>query len=244
MTDPLLTVAHSRGRRGASYHLLTPPNRYPSRLAELPGATVVKLATPRTGTARFGQYLLDLGLDAGTRERIGLEHEHFLLGLDGAPSLDGEPLPAGAFAYAPPGHGLELAGPGHVIWLKRAYEPAKGHTTPDAIRGHRDELPSITTDSGIVRRELIDPEDAAFDFNMSLLAFPPGATLGKVEVHDEEHGLYMTAGGGIYHLDGDDHEVVAGDFVYMAPYCPQYFTPAGPETAEYLLYKDVYRDGF
>ena len=29
----------------------------------------------------------------------------------------------------------------------------------------------------------------------------------------------------------------------MAPYCPQGFA-AGPEGAEYLLYKDVWRDGF
>ena len=35
----------------------------------------------------------------------------------------------------------------------------------------------------------------------------------------------------------------AGDFIYMAPYCPQSFV-AGDEPAEYLLYKDVWRDGF
>ena len=53
----------------------------------------------------------------------------------------------------------------------------------------------------------------------------------------------MTAGGGRYHLDGSEHDVEAHDFIYMAPYCPQSFT-AGYEPAEYLLYKDVYRDGF
>jgi (S)-ureidoglycine aminohydrolase len=38
--------------------------------------------------------------------------------------------------------------------------------------------------------------------------------------------------------------VQAEDFIYMAPYCPQGFTagPGGP--AEYLLYKDTWRDGF
>jgi glyoxylate utilization-related uncharacterized protein len=34
------------------------------------------------------------------------------------------------------------------------------------------------------------------------------------------------------------------DFVYMAPYCPQGFTATGREPAEYLLCKDVWRDGF
>jgi (S)-ureidoglycine aminohydrolase len=34
------------------------------------------------------------------------------------------------------------------------------------------------------------------------------------------------------------------DFIYMAPYCPQSFTADDESPAEYLLYKDVYRDGF
>jgi (S)-ureidoglycine aminohydrolase len=79
---------------------------------------------------------------------------------------------------------------------------------------------------------------------MSLLAFDAGVGLAQVEIHDEEHGLYMTAGGGSYHLDGAEHDVSEGDFIYMAPYCPQSFTAADDTPAEYLLYKDVYRDGF
>jgi (S)-ureidoglycine aminohydrolase len=78
---------------------------------------------------------------------------------------------------------------------------------------------------------------------MSLLAFDAGIGLPFTEIHDEEHGLYMTAGGGTYLLDGDEHEVAADDFIYMPPYCPQGFTAAG-DGAEYLLYKDTWRDGF
>lgn len=243
MLRVVLTVSSSRGRRGPSYHVLTPPNRYPSRLAGFADTTVFKLATPRTGTARFGQYLLDVGPGGGGRG--GEEFEHFLLVLEGTVALDGAALPTGGYAYVPPQTGFDLAGgAAQVMWLKRRYEPASGLVPPGALRGTIEDLPTVTTDSGLVRRELLPTEDPAFDFAMSLLAFPPGATLGAVEVHDEEHGLYMTAGGGLYHLDGDDHEVVAGDFIYMAPYCPQFFTPAGSATAEYLLYKDVFRDGF
>jgi glyoxylate utilization-related uncharacterized protein len=64
-----------------------------------------------------------------------------------------------------------------------------------------------------------------------------------IEIHDEEHGLYMTSGGGLYHLGGDQHPVRRDDFIYMAPYCPQGFR-AGPDGGSYLLYTDVYRDGF
>jgi (S)-ureidoglycine aminohydrolase len=97
---------------------------------------------------------------------------------------------------------------------------------------------------GFTRRELLPVDDPAFDFAMSLLRFAPGVGLDKVEIHDEEHGLYMTQGGGIYLL-GDEHlEVTEGDFIYMAPYCPQSFTASGEGDAEYLLYKDTWRDGF
>jgi (S)-ureidoglycine aminohydrolase len=180
---------------------------------------------------------------------VGRGFEHFLLGLEGEPRLDGVPLVAGAFAYVPEGAGLTLvneatARPARVMWIKRRYEPVEGLPGPAGLRGHRDEIPAVTTAVALVRSELLPPDDPSYDFNMSLLAFPPGVTLGQVEVHDEEHGLYMTRGSGIYHLDGADHELVEGDFVYMAPYCPQSFAPTGPEIAEYLLYKDVFRDGF
>jgi (S)-ureidoglycine aminohydrolase len=246
----VLTVAQSRGRRGRGYHLLTPPNRYPSRLAGWQRTTVFKLATPRTGTARFGQYLLDLEDGGGSAGAVGMDFEHFVLTLSGEPTLDGQPLAAGCYAYRPQGHGLELAGtaagdePDRVMWIKRRYEPAPGVDAPAAITGRMDALAAITTASGVRRRELLPSDDPAFDFTISLMTFPVASSLGQVEVHDEEHGLYMTRGSGTYHLDGDSHEVAAGDFIYMGPYCPQFFRPHGAGEAEYLLYKDVFRDGF
>jgi len=78
---------------------------------------------------------------------------------------------------------------------------------------------------------------------MSIMRFEPNGALGVVEMHEEEHGLYMTAGGGTYLLDAAQLPVEHEDFIYMAPYCPQGFL-AGPQGAEYLLYKDVMRDGF
>jgi (S)-ureidoglycine aminohydrolase len=240
------TVSESRGRRRSSYHLLTPPNRYPSRLAGWHGATIFKLATPRTGTARFGQYLVEFEQDGGTDGAVDGGFEHFVLGLRGTALLSGQQLEEDGFAYVPPGAGIDLAsaGPASLMWIKRRYEPAPGLSAPEALRGHLDDQAPLVTDTGILRRELFPADDPAFDFAISLMTFPPGADLGQVEVHDEEHGLYMTQGAGCYHLDGDDNDVSAGDFIYMAPYCPQYFKPSGGGGAQYLLYKDVFRDGF
>jgi (S)-ureidoglycine aminohydrolase len=234
----------SRGIRRSSYTLVTPANHYPSRLPAFGDAPVVKLVTPRFAPSRIGEYLV--ALPAGTFP-LPAGFETFLYGLDGDASVDESPLGPGGFAYVPADSTYELrtgtAG-ARLLIVKRRYEPHPGLSAPSALSGHRDDEPFAGTDvPGFRRRELLPPGDPAFDFNMSLLAFDAGVGLGKVEVHDEEHGLYMTAGGGTYLLEADEHEVEAGDFIYMAPYCPQGFE-AGPAGAEYLLYKDVWRDGF
>jgi (S)-ureidoglycine aminohydrolase len=239
----------TRGFADPLYTLLTPSNQYASRLAGMPGVTVVKLVTPRMAPARFGQYLLDLPAGAGTARPIAAGVEHFLFGLEGEAVLTAagaaHPLGAGGFAYAPDRVTFELAGPGRLLWLKRPYEAAGDAPAPALRCGHRDDVPASPTPvAGLTRQELLDPEDEGFDFNMSLLRFEPGVALDRVEIHDEEHGLYMTAGAGLYLLGRRHHEVRAGDFIYMAPYCPQSFVASGSEPAEYLLYKDVYRDGF
>jgi (S)-ureidoglycine aminohydrolase len=238
----------TRGARGRAYTLLTPHNHYASRLPSLAGAQVFKLVTPRLAPARLGQYLVvapgDLAAD------IAPGFESFLFGLEGQVELGSDAgstmLAARSFAYVPPGSGLTLRseGPIRLLWIKRRYEPWLELGAPAAVWGHAAEVTAEATPTpGLHRRELLDPADPRFDFNMSLMAFDPGAQLGFVEIHDEEHGLYMTAGGGTYVLDGDEHTVREGDFIYMAPFCPQWFR-AGDEGAEYLLYKDVYRDGF
>jgi (S)-ureidoglycine aminohydrolase len=246
-------VSTDRGTRGpgAAYTLLTPANHYPCRLPNLPSAQIVKLVTPRLAPARFAEYLVALPAGGGTADPVQPGFEVFLYGLVGQTGVETAGglsivLGPGAFAYLPHDTGFALRGDAgtesRLLWLKRRYEPFPGVGEPALVAGHRDDEPF--EEVGLFRRrELLDPDDPRHDFNMSLLAFTPGADLGKVEIHDEEHGLYMTSGSGDYLLDRETHAVRAHDFIYMAPYCPQGFT-AGDAGAEYLLYKDVYRDGF
>jgi (S)-ureidoglycine aminohydrolase len=238
-------MSTDRGRRGRGYTLVTPANHYPSRLPEYGDAPVVKLVTPRLAPARIGEYLVALPAGAGADVAPG--YETFLYGLDGEATVDGLPLGPGAYAYLPESAGYTVRADGDARFLvvKRRYEPAPGHDAPAPRNGHRDDEPFADTPvPGFRRRELLPVADPAFDFAMSLLAFDAGVGLANIEIHDEEHGLYMTAGSGEYHLDGDLHDVERGDFIYMAPYCPQGFTASAREPAEYLLYKDTWRDGF
>ena len=70
------------------------------------------------------------------------------------------------------------------------------------------------------------------------MTYLPGATLPMVEIHVMEHGLLMLAGGGIYRLGDHWYPVAEGDFIWMAPYCPQWFGALGKTPAKYLIYKD------
>jgi (S)-ureidoglycine aminohydrolase len=246
MTDQVLGL---RGSRGRAFTLLTPENHFASRLAGLPGARVIKLVTPRLAPARIGQYLIDLPA-ATASPLVGPGFEHFLFGLAGDARVEladrDFELGPGGFAYVPATRdfALQARAGGQLLWIKRRYEPEPGIAAPEAFGGHRDGVESTQTPvPGLRRAELLPTLDPAFDFNITLMQFAPDVGLPQIEIHDEEHGLYMTAGAGLYSLDGEDHDVRAGDFIYMAPYCPQGFR-AYAAGAEYLLYKDVFRDGF
>jgi (S)-ureidoglycine aminohydrolase len=243
----------SRGVRGASYTLITPENHYPSRLPEYGDAPVVKLVTPRLAPARIGEYLIALPAGGGTAHPVEPGFETFFYVLEGAARIRVEGLAdselrAGGYAYVPGAASWALTGEdsgARVLVVKREYEPSPGHPAPGMLAGHRDDEPFADTPvPGFRRRELLPTDDPAYDFAMSLLAFEPGVGLDNIEIHDEEHGLYMTAGAGRYFLGGERHDVRQGDFIYMAPYCPQGFTATGEGPAEYLLYKDTWRDGF
>ncbi len=242
-------VPGDRGRRGLTYTLLTPANRYMSRLPSLPGAAYFKLVTPRLSPARFGEYLWVAG-ETPVAADLPPGLERFIIGMGGEAGVKlGEEfidLSDGGFIYLGPAQfvSVVLAPGASVIEIKRPYEPWRNLAEPGPVWGKLGEVARTpTVVPGLHRRELIDPTDPAFDFNISHMEFDPHVALHQIEIHDEEHGLYMTSGGGVYHLDGDEHDVHADDFIYMAPYCPQGFR-AGVEGGSYLLYKDVYRDGF
>lgn len=89
----------SRGARGRAYTLLTPANRYASRLPNLSDALLFKLITPRLSPARFGEYVVAMAAGGGTVDRVAR-------GFAGAEP--GQALRARQGAY-------EVAGGAHVI---------------------------------------------------------------------------------------------------------------------------------
>ena len=92
-----------------------------------------------------------------------------------------------------------------------------------------------------LRLKILIPDSLATDMAVNIFTYDPGATLPFVETHVMEHGMLFLSGGGVYRLDADWHPVTAGDAIWIAPYCPQWFIASGPGPARYIYYKDVNR---
>jgi (S)-ureidoglycine aminohydrolase len=108
--------------------------------------------------------------------------------------------------------------------------------------GHRDQISAEPfLGNKDARLQVLIPDRPEFDLAVNIFTYQPGATLPFVEIHIMEHGLLMLSGQGIYRLDTDWHPVQAGDAIWMAPYCPQWFVAMGSEPASYIYYKDVNR---
>lgn len=220
-----------------------------SRLPGFIGTTARVLTGPPMG-ARFAQILLEIDPDGGTTKPIndGLEHFFYLVGGSVELSIDdsSHQLRPHGFAYVPVGRSFDIQTKNderaRLIWIKRPYDPID-LPAPEPRVGHRDDVPRSTMHTeGRYWQYLLGSGDMAFDFEVNILGFQPGVYFPMVETHVMEHGLYMLEGQMLYELAGDQHEVWETDFIWMAPFCPQFCFCTGWEEAAYLLYKDVNRD--
>jgi (S)-ureidoglycine aminohydrolase len=134
---------------------------------------------------------------------------------------------------------LRAKGPARLAVIEKPYEPFRGVTAPEFFTGRESAVPpeALNGNPALQVRCLLPP-DTNFDFAVNTMTYQPGAALHMVEIHVMEHGLLMLEGGGIYRLGDRWYPVTAGDFIWMAPYCPQWFGAIGAQPAKYLIYKD------
>ena len=124
-------------------------------------------------------------------------------------------------------------------WPNQAAFEAVFYTVPRFIVASEDATASnpLGGDPDLQVRCLV-PDTMSFDFAVNTMTYQPGAALSMVEMHVMEHGLMMLEGGGIYRLGDSWYPVTAGDFIWMGPWCPQWFGAIGKVPAKYLIYKD------
>jgi (S)-ureidoglycine aminohydrolase len=156
-------------------------------------------------------------------------------------------LAPGGFAYLPQGapHTVRAQVSSRAAVIEKPYEPESGTASPEIVVGTEEAINAVPLggDEALRVRSLM-PDGIAYDFAVNTMTYDPGAALSMVEIHVMEHGLLMLAGGGIYKLSDSWYPVEAGDFIWMGPYCPQWFGALGKSPAKYLIYKDWCRYPF
>jgi (S)-ureidoglycine aminohydrolase len=204
-------------------------------------ATAIVHASPALG-AGFTQYTAEM--EAGGR-LSDTAYQRFLYVLEGAVEVVAEgkihSLARGHYAYLPQGcpHRVTAHATARLAVIEKAYIPVAGVAASAPLVGVEADVAgqALMGDPDLVVRGLL-PDHAAFDFAVNTMTYQPGAALSMVEMHVMEHGLLMLEGGGIYRLDDEWYPVTAGDFLWMGPYCPQWFGALGKSPAKYLIYKD------
>jgi (S)-ureidoglycine aminohydrolase len=228
-------LGHTRTSRQADHILLTPDTFVRAPLPGMRNATAIVHASPAIG-ARFTQYTAEFS--AGGAMALSAE-QRFLYVLEGEVTVGSHRLKSDGYAYLPPGSqtAISAAGNARLAVIEKPYVPV-GVSSPSAeIFASEHDVKSQSLGDGLEVSILL-PEEPRFDFAVNTMTYQPGAALPMVESHVMEHGLLMLAGGGIYRLGDRWYPVTAGDFIYMAPWCPQWFGALGQTPAKYLIYKD------
>jgi (S)-ureidoglycine aminohydrolase len=231
-----------------NYALLTPSGFVNGALPGWANTTCNVLISPHLG-ARFTQILFTLQKGAQFKGSTGA-HQHFYYCLEGEVQVKAvgrmHPLKRGSFLYVPASENLEISvtKPGaQLMVFQKPYENLAGENPPALLAGHESKVPGnpfLGNKDALL--QVLLPETPSFDMAVNIFTYQPGATLPFVETHVMEHGLLMLAGQGIYRLDSDWHPVMAGDVIWMASYCPQWFVAMGKTPAAYIYYKDVNRN--
>ena len=230
-------LGQTRSAFQADHSLQTPETFVRAPLPGMRQATAIVHVSPARGAA-FVQYTAEL--DAGG-ELPPAADQRFLYVLEGELTMNGQTLQAGGYAYAVPGTSAVVTARtrARAAVFEKPYQPLHGVAAPAPFAGREPDVATtlLGDDPGLAVKALV-PDDPAFDFRVNTMTYQPGATLPAVEIHVMEHGLLMLEGGGIYRLGDRWYPVEAGDFIWMAPYCPQWFGALGKTPAKYLIYKD------
>jgi len=243
------SMIHNLGATRSSLkadHLLQTPDTFIR--TPLPGASGVEFivhTAPQLG-AGFTQMTAEFAAD-GVLPAAPEAVERFLYVLEGRLELEAGAtqhiLNPGGYAFLPHevDH-LKAATPSRVAIIDKLYKGSTSAGMPKLIVGNESDVASepLGGDDDLQVRHLM-PDGPTWDFAVNTMTYQPGAALSQVEIHVMEHGLLMLEGGGIYRLGDHWYPVTAGDFIWMAPYCPQWFGALGKTPAKYLIYKDWYR---
>jgi len=234
-------LGRTRSSQQANHLLLTADTFVRTTLPGMKACSAIMHVGPALG-ARFTEYTAEF--EAGG-ELGGTPAQRFIFVIEGGVNLelDGKAsvLSTRGYAFLPQGvpHRVVATKASRVAVIEKLYEALDSIAPPQLIISNEDAVLShpLGDDPGLQVKCLL-PEEMSFDCAVNTMVYQPGASLSMVEMHVMEHGLIMLEGGGIYRLGDSWYPVTAGDFIWMGPWCPQWFGAIGKAPAKYLIYKD------
>jgi (S)-ureidoglycine aminohydrolase len=234
-------LGHTRSTHHRNHLLLTPDTFVRTTLPGMKSAVAVVHIGPALGAA-FTEYTAELESGGELGDTVT---QRFVYVVEGSLNLQAEGkehvLGRRSYAYLPQGrtHRIISGAKSQAIVIEKTHVRNASADAPEIIVGSEDSVASaaLAGDSDLQVKCLL-PDDMAFDFAVNTMTYQPGAALSMVEMHVMEHGLVMLEGGGIYRLGDAWYPVTVGDFIWMGPWCPQWFGAIGKTPAKYLIYKD------
>jgi len=234
-------LGQTRSSQKRNHLLLTPDTFVRTTLPGMKGCAAIVHAGPALG-ARFTEYTAEFE-SAG--ELGPTPAQRFLYVLEGQLKVEvngrRNDLGVRGYAYLPEGtpHQVAATKASRAAVIEKHYHRLASIAAPRSIISSEGAVSShpLGDDPDLQVKSLL-PDTMEFDFAVNTMVYQPGAALSMVEMHVMEHGLLMLEGGGIYRLGDSWYPVTAGDFIWMAPWCPQWFGAVGKVPAKYLIYKD------
>jgi (S)-ureidoglycine aminohydrolase len=234
-------LGETRSAQRHNHLLLTGDTFVRTALPGMKNCAAVVHAGPAMG-AKFTQYTAEFEFGGGLGETPA---QRLIYVVDGHLTIEVEgrkhELKKHGYAYLPEDtpHQVSAASITRAAVIEKRYQSLASVERPGPIVSSEDAIASHPlNDDPDLQVKCLLPDTMSFDFAVNTMVYQPGAALSMVEMHVMEHGLLVLEGGGIYRLGDSWYPVTAGDFIWMAPWCPQWFGAIGKKPAKYLIYKD------
>jgi len=234
-------LGQTRSSHQHNHLLLTPDTFVRTALPGMKNASAIVHIGSALGAA-FTEYTAEIE----PKGELGdTSTQRFIYVMEGAVTLEAgkklHELGVGGYAYLPEGfsHRISVEGKTRAAVIEKEYQRIEKIEPPRMIISSEEAIESHALDGDDdLQVKCLLPDEPSFDFAVNTMTYQPGAALRMVEMHVMEHGLIMLEGGGIYRLADAWYPVTAGDFIWMGPWCPQWFGAIGKVPAKYLIYKD------
>jgi (S)-ureidoglycine aminohydrolase len=234
-------LGRTRSSQQSNHLLLTPDTFVRTTLPGMKACFAIVHVSPALG-AKFTEYTAEFEVGG---ELGDTPAQRVVFVIEGGVKLevDGKSSELGVrgYAFLPQGlnHRITAATASRVAVIEKSYQALDSVKPPHLIISNEDEVSSHPlTDDPSLQVKCLLPDETSFDCAVNTMVYQPGAALSMVEMHVMEHGLIMLDGEGIYRLSDSWYPVTAGDFIWMGPWCPQWFAAIGKVPAKYLIYKD------